>query len=179
MGTQKLLLPYGGGTVISQVVDQAAAARVDDIVVVVGEAHDAIAEALRKRPVRLVTNRDPGSEMLTSVRVGLRALSAECRAALVVLGDQPGVTTALIDRLVAAHDASAQGVVVPVCGGRRGHPILIADRHFAALLQQYDGVGLRGLLADHPEDVLEVPVESDAALRDMDTPDDYQRAVGT
>ena len=178
MGTQKLLLPLHGRTVIAQVVDAILAAGIGQVFVVVGQDGAQIAEALTGRAVRFVTNADPGGDMLSSVRCGWRALPAECEAVLVALGDQPTVGAPVIQQLLAAFTGSASGIAVPVHGERRGHPLLIAARYGKEILTQHDGVGLRGLLQAHPEDLREISVPTASVLTDLDTPDDYRRALG-
>jgi molybdenum cofactor cytidylyltransferase len=178
MGTQKLLLPYGGGSVIGHIVVQVVQSPVERIVVVTGADHDAVAGALHGRRVTFVRNPAAEGEMLSSVRCGVAALPEACRAAVVVLGDQPGVTAALIGAIVRAHVESGRGIVVPTFGGRRGHPVLISAAYFGAVLSEFDDVGLRGLVRAHPQDVLEVQAASAGVLEDLDTPEDYRRAVG-
>ena len=178
MGTQKLLLPYAGRTVIGHIVEQVAAAPVGRIIVVTGADYDAVTRALDGRNVTFVRNPAAEGEMLSSVRCGLRALPESCRAAVVVLGDQPGVNAGLIAALIEAHVQSGRRIVVPTFGGRRGHPVLISARCFEDLLTGFDDVGLRGLVRAHPEDVLEVAAGSAGVLEDLDTPEDYRRAVG-
>jgi molybdenum cofactor cytidylyltransferase len=178
MGSQKLLLPVGGEPMIARVVDAVLAGPVDDAVVVVGNDGARIAEALAGRRVRFVANPDPEGEMLSSVRCGLRALPQGCEAALVVLGDQPGLTAEVVAALVRAFRGSGRGIVVPTHRGRRGHPVLIAARYRDQVLARYDGVGLRGLLKAHHDDVLEVGVFAPAVIEDVDEPADYERAAG-
>jgi len=175
MGTQKLLLPFRASTVIGHIVDQVLAGKVEDTYVVVGSDEAAIAEALSDRAVRLVRNPEPDAEMLTSVRRGLQAAPPECRAVLVVLGDQPGVSVELVDALIGAYLTSGKGLVVPVYEGKRGHPLLLSMGYRDEVLTAHDRVGLRGLLQAHPQDVLEVPASSSAATSDMDHPEDYVR----
>jgi hypothetical protein len=50
-------------------------------------------------------------------------------------------------------------------------------RYRDEVLSRYDGVGLRGLIWAHPDDVLELPVGSEAVLSDMDRPEDYRREL--
>ncbi|MBM3476939.1 MAG: nucleotidyltransferase family protein [Armatimonadetes bacterium] len=178
MGTQKLLLPFGASTVIGHIVDQVLASEVAETYVVVGGDEAAIAEALGDRPVHLVRNPEPDAEMLTSVRCGLRAVPHDCRAVVVVLGDQPGLSSELVDALIDAHFASGKGLVVPGHDGKRGHPLLLSIGYREQVLTEYDRVGLRGLLRDHAVDVLEVPAGSSAATSDMDHPEDYWRELG-
>lgn len=175
MGAQKLLLPLRGKTVIACVVDTVLAAAVDKTFVVVGADRVMIAAALAGRLVEYILNPAAESEMLESLRCGLRALPDDCAAFLVVLGDQPSVSSELIDRLIEAGQRTARAIVVPTWAGQRGHPVLIHFRLRAAILGGFDAEGLRGLLRAHPEEIDEVPVESAAVLRDIDTPLDYAR----
>lgn len=175
MGTQKLLLPWAGLPMVAHVVDQVLRSPARPVIVVVGPDGQAIAEALAGRPITLLSNPDPQSEMLASVRCGLEALPPACVGVLVVLGDQPGVTSQLIGRLIAAFRDRPASIVAPRCGGRRGHPILLPRRFFAEVLQRYEGLGLRGLLRQYPHDVVEVPIEGTSSQWDVDTPDDYRR----
>jgi len=177
MGTQKLLLPFAGSTVIGHVVGQIMASDVDQAYVIVGRDAAAIVEALRDRPVGIVRNPQPDGDMLSSIRCGLRAVPPDCRAVLVGLGDQPGITGELVNCLINAYLSSDRRIAVPVHAGQRGHPLLLSVDHREEVLRNYDRVGLRGLLREHPEDVLEVPVSSPAAVSDMDYPADYRREL--
>jgi molybdenum cofactor cytidylyltransferase len=91
---------------------------------------------------------------------------------LVLLGDMPRVTSALIDRLMAAFDP-AQGAlaVVPVRDGHRGNPVLFSRRFFPEIQTVSGDVGARGLLGNHREGVVEVTVADEAAFLDVDTPE--------
>jgi molybdenum cofactor cytidylyltransferase len=96
---------------------------------------------------------------------------------LVALGDQPSITSALVDRMVAAYGRCGKGILVPFHAGRRGHPLLFADRYRDEVLTRYEDVGLRGLMQAHPEDICELNVPTDAVLSDMDYPEDYRREL--
>lgn len=178
MGTQKLLLPYGRKPVIAHIADEAAAAPVADITVVVSPAHEeAIAAALAGRRVRWVVNPVPDGDMLSSVRAGLRSLKGDARGVLILLGDQPSVTAELMTAMVATFTEGPRGIVMPSFEGRRGHPILFAARYREEILNCHDAVGLRGLAAAHPEDVRELSVACSSVLTDIDVPADYQREL--
>ena len=177
MGSQKLLLPFGATTVIGRVVDQLLQSVIDKIFVVTGHNADKIAEELSARAVAIVDNPDYPSGMLSSVRCGLRALPRECHGVMVALGDQPSITTNLIDDIIQACEANPKGIVVPVFQNRRGHPILFDAVYRDEILVRYDDVGLHGLLHAHPDDVLELAASDPSVLSDMDCPEDYQREL--
>ena len=85
------------------------------------------------------------------------------------------MTSSLVNEMLKVFAEETSPIIVPVCGGRRGHPLLLAARWREEVLSRHDGLGLRGLLAVHPEQVREVAVTSASVLADMDSPEDYER----
>lgn len=175
MGAQKLLLPFDGKTVITRIVDELADSLVDGIHVVVGCEGQRIVEELSGRKVLIVENPDYEEGMLSSVRAGIRSLPKECESVLVTLGDQPTITTELIDEMVKAFVESEKSILTPLYKGKRGHPLIFSQSYCKEVLECYDNVGLRGLLHAHREDVFEFTVSSPAVLHDMDYPEDYRQ----
>jgi molybdenum cofactor cytidylyltransferase len=178
MGVQKLLLPFGGKTVIGHIVDQLLASTVDEVHVVVGHQAERISAELSGRKVSIVNNPNYKSGMLSSIRRGLRNLPEKCRAVMVVLGDQPSITTELIDQMLQSFAATEKSILVPLYKGKRGHPILICSLYCDEILMQYGDVGLRGLLHGHSGDIFELAVSTASVLCDMDCPEDYRRELG-
>ncbi|MHC4425921.1 MAG: nucleotidyltransferase family protein [Planctomycetota bacterium] len=179
MGVQKLLLPFGGKTVIAHIVDQLLASTVGEVHVVVGHQRELISRELSTRPVSIVNNSNYKSGMLSSVRCGLGSLPRQCRAVLVALGDQPSITSGLIDQMLQSFATTEKRILVPFYDGKRGHPLLFSKHYRNNILTQYDNVGLRGLLHAHPDDVFELTVSTSAVLSDMDCPEDYRRELAS
>jgi molybdenum cofactor cytidylyltransferase len=177
MQRPKLLLPFAGQTVIGHLVDQVLAAAPRSVFVVVAAGDESLRDSLREKPVMIVENPDTEAEMLSSVRVGLRALACDAAAALIVLGDQPSLRCETMDRIVEPFCNTAKGIIVPTHAGKRGHPLLISARYFSEIMTQYDAVGLRGLLNAHSDDVLELSLSDAGVLADMDYPEDYEREL--
>jgi molybdenum cofactor cytidylyltransferase len=175
MGTQKLLLPVAGKPLIARIVDELLRSPVDETFVVTGTDGTRISEALAGRRVHFVVNPERDGDMLSSVRCGLRALPESCRAVLVVLGDQPRLTAEMVGKLIGAFHQCGPGIVVPVHGQRRGHPLLFSIRFRDEILQRFDGAGLRGLLEAHPQEIAEITVEDQRVLDDVDTPENFRR----
>ena len=113
MGTQKLLLPYAGQTVIGQIVDNVLAAPIERAFVVTGNYGEAIRLALAGRPLTFVVNPDAAGDMLSSIRCGVRALPPECMAATVVLGDQPTIRAKLIADLIRSLQRKCKSTSKP------------------------------------------------------------------
>jgi molybdenum cofactor cytidylyltransferase len=172
MGSNKLVAELGGKPLVRHVVEAALASQAASVTVVSGHEPDRLAEALAGTGVRIVHNPDYASGLSTSLQRGLAALPADVDGALVLLGDMPRVSTAAIDRLIAAFSPlEGRALCVPTWQGKRGNPLLFAKRYFAEV-QAIDGdQGARLLLSEHPDAVAEVAMPDDAVLTDVDTPE--------
>jgi molybdenum cofactor cytidylyltransferase len=177
MGRPKLLLPYGDKTIIETVVQNVVSSRVDGAVVVLGGSRREIEEKIRAFAMKRVINRRYKEGMFSSVRRGLSALPTSAQAAVFVLADQPDVPSSVIDLLIKAYRREKKGIVLPVYRKKRGHPLLIDLKYRREIEALSPDIGLRGLLREHRDDILEVRVSSPAVLKDIDDPDDYGRAL--
>jgi molybdenum cofactor cytidylyltransferase len=177
MGTQKLLLPFGETTVIEAIVRTALDSEAEGTVVVLGANRERVRGVLKSYPLVFAVNKDYRLGMLSSIQAGFRALPTDAEAAVIMLGDQPTIPARILDALIRAYRESRRGIVVPVHGGHRGHPVLIDMKNKDEVLGLDPGVGLRQLLRTHPEDVLEVAVSSPEVLKDIDRPEDYREEV--
>ena len=177
MGTQKLLLPFGDTTVVGAVVRAALQSAVDRALVVVGADRAAVRREVEPRGVEIAVNARYRLGMLTSIQAGFRALPADAEAAVIMLGDQPFLSPATIDALVAAYGTERRGLLVPAFRGRRGHPLLVGLEYRAEVLALDPAEGLRALLRAHAAAVREVPVPAANILRDLATPADYRERV--
>ena len=164
MGTQKLLLPLGGQPMITRIVNQVRPAR--SIAFSPSSARTETASSPRWPAVPSRSWSTPTSRGNVEFRAcGLAALPQECTAALIGLGDQPGLTANTMAQLLRAFQTADRGMIVPTANGRRGHPLLVALRYRDEILTSYEAVGLQGLLQAHPEDVHEVEVGTPASSK--------------
>ena len=161
----KLDAVVAGRTVLHWAVEHALAAGVGPVLVVTPAPGT---YALPPGAVEVVNDAWAAGQS-SSLHVGLRAAAAvHADAAVVGLGDQPGVTPAAW-RAVAAVDAP---LVIATYDGRRGHPVrLRADTW--ALLPTSGDEGARPLLRERPDLVTELPCEGSPS--DIDTVEDLRR----
>lgn len=177
MGQPKLLLPWGDSTIIRRTVEQIAAAGLAEIVVVAGEWADRIREQVADLPARVVVNPEYATgEMLSSLKVGLNALGGECDACLVALGDQPMLEFSVTWRVLDAYARGEGRIVAPSYQNQRGHPLLIDRAYWQAILDLPPGKAPRDVLRANEQAIAYVVVDTDSALVDIDTPEDYERA---
>ena len=177
MGAQKVLLPFGGVTVLEQIVEVLHRGGADEIVVVTGHLSDRVGAVLQNTAARPVVNPDYLTGMLSSVRCGMRASAPDTQAWLIALGDQPSIRPEVVAAVIAEFRRSGNErgvIVVPTFAGKRGHPLLFSQHFRDDVLLRLDAAGLRGLLSAHPDQVIELAVNACEILRDMDYPSDYQ-----
>ncbi len=177
MGTQKQLLPFGNETVIERVVRTLTRSRLGkDVVVVLGHRAEDVGDCLSALPVHFAYNPDPEGDMLTSIRCGLAAVPPD-RAFLIALGDQPLVTTEIVDRLIVEYERHPEGLVLPAHDGKRGHPMIVSPAYRDEILFESIPGGLKALRDRHAECVRLVPVDTDAVLVDLDYRSEYEEAL--
>jgi molybdenum cofactor cytidylyltransferase len=178
MGRNKLLLDLEGKPILCHAVDQALAAGLSEVVVVSGHQASKVREALGNRAVKVVEAREHKLGMSASLKAGIRALGAKTEAALVMLGDMPQVSAALIQHLIAAYNPlEGRSIVVPVVDGKRGNPVLFDRRYFEEMLALEGDVGARHLIGAHDDQVAELSVDDAAVFTDVDTPEAYDRLL--
>ncbi|GIV79336.1 MAG: glycosyl transferase [Litorilinea sp.] len=177
MGQLKQLLPWGETTVIAAVVQNLAAAGAEPVVCVLGHRREEVAQALANTPAHLVHNEEyRQGEMLSSYQAGVRHLLEQgepLAGTLLALGDQPHIPVDIIRAVVEQAQRTPHQPVVPSYAMRRGHPFYLPAVLWPELLALGPEETLRALMRRR-QDIVYVPVESDAILRDMDTPDEYQ-----
>ena len=180
MGRVKQLLPYGEHTVVEQVVSTLLASPVDEVLVVTGYQRAAVEAALAGWPVRAVFNPHYAEgEMLSSVQAGLQAVSSASQAALLAVGDMPAIQAEVVAQLVQAYQAAGDGFVyIPSYQMRAGHPVLAPRPYWPAILALPRGDNLRSVWRAPGTRIRWVVVDTPSVLRDMDTPEDYERELG-
>ncbi len=170
----KLIAEIGGKPLVRIAAEQALASHAGPVIVVTGHQREKVEAALDGLPVRLVHNPDYAEGLGTSLKAGIAAVPADADGVVVCLGDMPQVSAGLIDKLLAAFDPERGAlVVVPSIEGRRGNPVLWSRRFFPDLMRIEGDIGARHLIGAYTEAVAEVPVEGEAALTDIDTPESF------
>ena len=173
-GSQKLLAPFRGATLVRRTVENVLASQVSETVVVLGRDGDGVRSALAELPVRCVTNPDFRKGLSTSLRAGIETIEPSAFAAVILLGDQPGVTATIIDQLIEEGRRSRRPIVVPEYAGVRGNPVVFDATIFSELRAVEGDQGARGVIARDPARVATVSFPFDMPA-DVDTPEDFAR----
>ena len=178
MGTTKQLLPWGNKTILQNVVDTASAVNPAEIIVVLGHNAAEISEVLRDEPVKIVVNEEFSKGMSSSLKAALHHISPDSDTYVFMLGDQPLVTADLLQVLLQHHSASRFGITVPVYRNEKGRPVVMDSKYREELMTLDGEIGAKQVIDAHPDDVQEIPVDSEEVIVDIDTQEEYRRYSG-
>jgi molybdenum cofactor cytidylyltransferase len=179
-GRPKPLLELGGVPLIMRQLIALSGAGIDEVAVVLGHHADAIEPVISHLPITIVRNPSPDDGQVSSVRLGLHALSPRLDALMVALADQPLINeqdiTALISAFKKRGDAS---MVVPRVATGNGEPVPGNPVLFDAALRdewlRNTDLACRNWRLAHPERVRWFDTENRRYRVDIDTPEDLQR----
>lgn len=177
MGEPKQLLSIRGEPLIRIAARVALTARLHPSIVVLGAHAPRIREHLEDLPLESIENAQWHEGMASSLRLGVAAIVArapETRGLIVMLADQPRLTTAHLEALLDTQTASGRSIVASDYGDHLGPPAYFGAEHFPALLALRGDIGARALLQAF--DALPVVAHGDAAI-DLDTPADHARLI--
>jgi molybdenum cofactor cytidylyltransferase len=178
-GTHKLLARLDGESLVRRAARTACGSQARPVIVVTGHRAPEIEAELLGLNVRVVHNPDYAEGLATSLKAGLACVPSEAGAAIVLLADMPGVTSAIIDRLIGAFAArKGPSIVLPTAGGKRGNPVLWSREFFPELMTVMGDSGARHILGAHEEAVERVEIGAAAAV-DVDTPEALRAIGGT
>lgn len=174
-GPPKQLLPFRGTTMLGWVVNQARqAATLDEVVVVLGRAADQVRERVDFGTARVVENPVFGEGCSSSYRAGISALNSQSAAIMIILGDLPGVTPEIIDRLAGAWREHETPIALCSYQGRKGHPMIFAQSMFPQLVELHGDKAAWKLVDANAAMVQEVDFDLPYP-DDINTPEDFER----
>jgi molybdenum cofactor cytidylyltransferase len=181
MGRPKLALSLGGRTVLEHVLGALRQAGVRHLLVVVGPHVPELVPPAEAGGAHVLQLPGETPDMRATVERGLAWLEDHFHPQagdnwLLVPADHPTLDPAVVRQLLQGREAHpGRSIIVPTFRGRRGHPVLLGWNHLAGIRALAPGQGLNVYLRQRREETLELPVASPEVLRDLDTPEDYQR----
>lgn len=170
-GEIKQLLPWKNKNIINTVVETAALADLDPILVVLGANAGLIQASLDNETIQVVTNPDWDKGQSTSLKAGVTAIRHTVDGVLFLLCDQPHLTVNLVDAVVEEGLRSGK-VVTPIIDDRRANPVYFPASCFPLFDTLEGDAGGRQIIPACPHTTL--PWLDDWMARDIDTPEDYR-----
>ena len=179
LGPPKQLLPFRGTTMLGWVVAQAQrAAGLDEVVVVLARAADELRERVDFGSAKVVENPVFAQGCSSSYRAGIAALDPQSSAIMIILGDQPGITPDIIDRVAEEWRETEAPIALCSYLGRKGHPMIFAQTMFDQLTQLHGDKAAWKLVDANADSRHEVQF-SLPFPEDINTSEDFERLAET
>lgn len=181
MGRPKLLLPWSGTSVLGHLIDQWQALKAEQVAVV-SAADDSLIQAELDRlgfsANDRVLNAAPERGMFSSIRCAAQwpGWKTDLTHWAIVLGDQPHISRETLQTIISFSAANPERICLPEQGGHRRHPVFLPRQVFVQLPNS-EATDLKAFLESLPIPAASCELNDPALELDIDTPDDYDRAV--
>ena len=169
LGKPKQLVSFNGSTLLENAVKAAMDASSGPVLVVEGYKSYSLPEHSR---LKKISNPEWKKGMGSSLKLGLTTVEKSFTPdqVLVLLSDQPFVSSDLIQSLLVAREKNNTPIIASYYNNAPGVPIIFDRSVFKLIQNMPDKEGAKKLLLAHPEMVSLVKFE--AGKIDIDTPED-------
>lgn len=175
LGRPKQLLPYKDKTLLRYTLEEALTTSAQSVAVVLGANADALQKEINGYKIHVAVNINWKEGMASSIRTGVKAITEinpSVTGVILLVCDQPFVTTALLNTLIEVRQKTGKGIVASSYGNTFGPPVFFHHSFFPELLQLTGDVGARNIIRLHTGNVEMVPFPG--GTLDIDTDKDYE-----
>jgi molybdenum cofactor cytidylyltransferase len=180
MGITKQFLKFGKNTLLEYTLNNLVNSKIDEIVLVLGYKAEEIKKEISAKYEKLVITMNPDFRdgMSSSIKQGIRSINPEAEAVLIVLGDQPLISSQIINSIITAYQEKDSGIVAPVYKGTIGHPVCFdLKKYHDRLLGLSGDKGAKVIVEANTDDFFGVDVSSNNILVDIDDEENYLKAL--
>ena len=174
MGTPKQTLQFQGQSLLRRAAIAALDASCSPVVVVTGAHAELSRRELDHLDVREVFNPDWKTGMGSSVRAGIERLismDGDVAGAVLLLCDQPHVTSDVVSNLLATYRTTGSPVIASAYGGSFSVPAFFSRTLFTELTKLAGSSGAKEIIKRHASEARFLAF-ADGEV-DVDTPDDF------
>ena len=174
MGRPKQTLQFRGMSLLRRAATAALDAKCCPVVMVTGAHAELSRREVDQLDVHEAFNPNWETGMGSSVRAGIERLisiNADVAAAVLLLCDQPHVTSAIVSSLLAACHTTGKSIIASAYGESFGVPALFSRTLFTELTQLAGSSGAKEIIKRHASETHFLPFPEGEV--DVDTPDDF------
>ena len=176
-GANKLLARLPAGETVGLLAASKLATVVDRMVVVVRATDELSSSVFEHAGYVVVRCAQAHLGMAHSLACGIAA-SRDSAAWMVALADMPLIAASTLTALTTCW-RHADRIVVPMCAGHAGHPVIFPARMVTQLLALDGDRGARAVLDAHRDEVFAFLTDDAGVLRDIDTPADLAATINS
>ena len=174
-GGRKLTRKLGDRPLLQYSLTAAQATFPGRVLLVAGHESEAVIESSDGLADIAVINADYSSGQGSSIAVGVRACRDDAAAIVIMLADQPFITSAVLSQLVDNWTGAENHIVASDYGSSMGPPVLFGKGAFGQLCGLGGDQGARKVIQSGKFDVATIAVGSLGF--DVDTPQDLETAT--
>ena len=174
LGQPKQLLPFGDATLLDHTVSVARACPFDQRLTVIGGGGPEVRGIVDLEGFEVVDNPAFGQGCSSSIAAALGAVDPRADVLVLMLGDQPGVSSDSVAALIAGRGDADLAACLYDDG--RGHPFAFSRACFADLSTLHGDKGVWKLMDRAGDSVVDVRVPGPIPL-DVDTWADYEAVL--
>jgi molybdenum cofactor cytidylyltransferase len=169
-GSPKQLVRVDGQSLLQRAVVHATGLLGAGVTVVLGAHAAVIAETLPPGSAGILINRNWQEGIASSIRMGVQRLSGACDGVMLVLADQPLVSSETLLRLITAWRRQPRQIIASRYGSVTGVPAIFPRWCFSDLTALRGDQGARVLIRRYADHVVRL-AHPEAAV-DIDYPED-------
>jgi len=178
MGSPKALLPYQGRPFLEHLLDVTMQAKIGARRVVLGAHAEPIAKQIPLTADEIVINADWEKGQLSSIQAALRSLPPGTDGIVLCLIDHPLISSTLVHDLIERFYISKKLIVLPVCEGQRGHPVIFSAQLYDELLHAPLETGARSVVWAHAAEVEEFSTNEEGCILNLNDPQAMEKIRG-
>ncbi len=174
IGQNKGLLKIDGISFLEKVIVPLKDAGCSPVIVVGGSQSEKVKVEAIKHGAKFALNENWQSGQFSSVKAGLRQLKRDVEGAIIALVDHPLVMSNTYVILMEEFLEYSDKIILPICDGRRGHPIVLPREIIDEIISAPDDSILKDIIFSHADKIYETLVEDPGILKDIDINSDME-----
>ena len=180
--TDKRFLLYKGKPLVNHVMLNLWNSQQSQLIIVMQNNDVRLLNGQDNEQIKVVENPDYQQGMTTSIQAGVAAASEQATGYMICLADQPLITSEDYNRLIEAFEntylSNKKCIIVPFFEGKKGNPVIFSAHYREAILTHKNMEGCKEIIQANKEYITKVAMPNNHILRDVDTPEDYERIDG-
>jgi molybdenum cofactor cytidylyltransferase len=182
MGEPKQLLDFHGRYLLECVIKQTLAFPFSKVLTVIGHEAENIQRNIdiKNKRFQWVFSPEYSQGQSYSLKAGLKAIEDQSNV-MVFLGDQPLITSESIRTVMEEGERQSKSEtppfsLQPTCDGKPGHPVFFGNIHKIDFSTLSGDQGAKNILKTMKTRIM-LPLDDPGVLMDIDTKEDYQKAL--
>lgn len=182
-GEPKQLLPFNGKPLLMHAVDSALNSKLDEVIIVLGYEANKIKEKLKviskksKERLKVVVNLKYNTGRKSSILCGIKAAKKGFGGLMFIQGDQPLISSYLMNRLIFRFLKEKSPLAFPIFGLNPCQPVIFQPLLIKELLDAEENGGGKSLKLKYWSVASKLELNSLESQIDVDTKEDYKRLL--